>query len=57
VEGRLERITYDEPGEEEFLIDLWEGGDAEDRERVLETLKSEVDVRVVCYDERPEFPA
>jgi hypothetical protein len=39
------------------LIDLWEGGDAEDRERVLEILKSEVDVRDGRYDERSEFPA
>jgi hypothetical protein len=43
VEGCLERIGEDDPDEEHFLRSVWEDGD--DREFVLETLKSGVDVR------------
>ena len=43
VEGCLERIGEDDPDEEEFLRGIWEDGD--DREFVLETLQSGVEVR------------
>lgn len=60
VEGSLERIGEEGAGEERFLEDLWGGGDAEDRSRVLEILKAEVEVREGRHDDRrrrPEFPA
>lgn len=43
VEGCLERIGEDDPDEEDFLRDIWEDGD--DRDFVLELLKSGVEVR------------
>ncbi len=43
VEGCLERIGEDDPDEEDFLRGIWEDGD--DRDFVLETLKSGVGVR------------
>jgi hypothetical protein len=39
VEGCLDRIAEDEPEEANFLRNLWEGGDEEDRASVLEMLK------------------
>ncbi len=43
VEGCLERIGEDDPDGEVFLRDLWE--EVDDRDFVLETLKSECEVR------------
>jgi hypothetical protein len=43
VEGALERIGEDDPGGEDFFRDIWEEGD--DRDFVLEALKSRVEVR------------
>lgn len=56
VEGCLERIGEEEPEEEVFLRDLWEGDDEEDRRYVLEMLKDECEVREGRFDDRPEFP-
>ena len=44
VEGCLERIGEDEPDQEESLRGIWEDGD--DRDFVLEALKSGVEVRL-----------
>lgn len=41
VEGCLERTGEDEPEEEDFLRGMWEGGDEDDRQFVLDTLKDE----------------
>ena len=43
VGGALERIGEDDPDEEEFLRGIWEDGD--DREFLLETLQSGVEIR------------
>ncbi len=43
VEGCLERIGEDDPDEEDFLRGIW--GDGDNRDFVLETLKSGVEVR------------
>jgi hypothetical protein len=56
VEGCLERIGEDEPEEEDFLRNLWVGGDEDDRKFVLDTLKDECEVRADRIDDRPEFP-
>ena len=56
VEGCLDRIAEDEPEEADFLRNLWEGGDEEDRASVLEMLKGECEVREGRFDDRPEFP-
>ena len=56
VEGCLDRIAEDEPEEADFLCNLWEGGDEEDRASVLEMLKEECEVREGRFDDRPEFP-
>ena len=56
VEGCLDRIAEDEPEEADFLRNLWEGGDEEDRASVLEMLKEECEVREGRFDDRPEFP-
>jgi hypothetical protein len=56
VEGCLDRIAEDEPEEADFLCNLWEGGDEEDRASVLEMLKGECEVREGRFDDRPEFP-
>ena len=56
VEGCLDRIAEDEPEEANFLRNLWEGGDEEDRASVLEMLKEECEVREGRFDDRPEFP-
>jgi len=45
VEGCLERIAEDEPQEADFLRNLWEGGDEEDKASVLEMLKEDCEVR------------
>ncbi len=46
VEGCLERIGEDDPDGEAFLRGIWEEGD--DRDFVLEALKSGVEVRSGC---------
>src|SRR5215207_345900 len=56
IEGCLERIGEDEPEEADFLYNVWEGGDEEDREYVLETLKEGCEVWAGRFDDRPEFP-
>ena len=52
----MDRIAEDEPEEAIFLRNLWEGGDEEDIESVLEMLKEECEVREGRFDDRPEFP-
>lgn len=57
VEGCLERLLdQGEFEESDYLRDLWEDGDEEDKRRVLETLKDDCDVSEGRYDDRPEFP-
>ena len=56
VEGCLDRIAEDEPEEADFLRNLWEVGEEEDRASVLEMLKEVCEVREGRFDGRPEFP-
>jgi hypothetical protein len=42
--------------EADFLRNIWEGGDEEDRSSVLEMLKDECEVREGRFDNPPEFP-
>ena len=58
VEGCLERLVdQDEPEEADYLRDLWENGDKEDKRHVMEMLKDGCEVRKGRFDDRLEFPA
>jgi hypothetical protein len=57
VEGCLERLLdQDEPEESDYLRDLWENGDEEDRGYALRRLKEGCEVREGRYNDRPGFP-
>ena len=57
VEGCLERLVdQDKPEEADYLGNLWENGDEEDKRHALEMLKDGCEVREGRYDDRPEFP-